>query len=58
MKVRIVRDNYCGYAVQVWRWWFPFWIEPYTNTHVTVEDARRYARVCMEDIVEYVAAKP
>ena len=24
---RIVEDEYCGYEVQVKRWWFPFWIE-------------------------------
>lgn len=43
-KYRIVTDNYAGFEVQSWRWWWPFWIQGTTNTHVTVEDAEAYAR--------------
>ena len=32
MKIRIVEDNYSGYEFQVWRWYFPFWINVYYNT--------------------------
>lgn len=43
-KYRIVRDRFAGYEVQSWRWWFPFWCQPTTNTHCTVEDAEKWAR--------------
>ena len=43
-KIRIVRDSYSGYEVQVWRLWFPFWVQlGGTNTSSSVEDAREYA---------------
>ena len=43
-KYRVVTDNYCGYAVQVWRWWLPIWLEAeLANTHTTVEKAMAYA---------------
>ena len=45
MKIRIVTDEYSGYEVQVWRWWFPIWMQHgFTNTHSTVERAERYAK--------------
>ena len=26
-RYRIVSDNYCGYSVEAWRWYFPLWID-------------------------------
>lgn len=40
---RIVGDAYAGYEVQTWRWWFPFWIQSETNTHISLYDAEQYA---------------
>jgi hypothetical protein len=41
---RIVTDKYCGYEVQVRRWWWPFWIcHGFANTHTNIEAAERYA---------------
>lgn len=45
MQYRIVRDVYCGYEVQVRRWWWPFWMQAgFTNTHVSVDKAERWAK--------------
>lgn len=45
MKLRIVKDNYCGYEVQVWNWWWPFWRQAsYANTHSSVENAEEWAK--------------
>lgn len=46
---RVIRDNYCGYEVQAWRWWFPIWIQCWggmsaTNTHTSVEAAEDFAK--------------
>jgi len=48
-KYRIVRDNYCGYEVQVKKWWFPFcWFQcggdmyDDVNTHFSTEKARAH----------------
>lgn len=44
-KYRIVRDSYAGYEVQIWRWWWPFWVmADFCNTHATLEKAREFAR--------------
>lgn len=44
MRLRIVRDKYAGYEVQVWRWWWPFWTEAdFMNTHFSVERAEARA---------------
>lgn len=46
---RIVRDEFCGYEVQSWRWWFPFWTQcpgrcgNECNTHVSIERAEAWA---------------
>lgn len=59
-RARIVRDNYAGYEVQVWRWWFPFWLQAWntgpTNTHSTIERAELFAKNCLqkEVIKEFV----
>lgn len=31
---RIVSDEYCGYEVQIKRWWCPFWLEKNKNCGV------------------------
>jgi hypothetical protein len=42
-KYRIVRDNYAGYECQIWRIWWPFWVQMgSTNTHGTLERAEEY----------------
>lgn len=49
-KYRIVKDNWSGFEVQVWRLWFPFWVQARgTNTHPSIEQARAYIdRGCKE----------
>jgi len=44
---RIVRDDWCGYEVQRWRWWWPFWIQCWstrgpTNTHSSIQQAKDF----------------
>jgi len=46
-KYRIVRDSYSGYECQIWRIWFPFWIQMSgkhfnINTHESIEDAKNF----------------
>jgi hypothetical protein len=42
-KYRIVGDRYLGYECQIWRWYWPFWVQMgFTNTHSSIEDAKRY----------------
>lgn len=42
-KYRIVTDRYLGYEVQVWRIYFPFWIQlGWVNTHSSIEKAKEY----------------
>lgn len=54
-KYRIVTDGYAGYEVQIWRWWFPFWVQlGFTNTHSTIERAERYARGNARTVVKYL----
>ena len=44
-KYRIVTDEWAGFEVQSWRWWWPFWIEVGgTNTHRTIQAAEEYAK--------------
>lgn len=44
-KYRIVKDRYCGYEAQVWRFWFPFWCQmQFSNTHQTIEEAEEFIR--------------
>jgi hypothetical protein len=54
---RIVRDNYAGYEVQVWRWWWPRWamariFPAFTNTHSTIEKAETYAHIHANRLVK------
>ena len=45
-KYRIVRDRYLGYECQVWRLWFPFWVQmDFTNTHSTIENAKEFIMI-------------
>lgn len=45
-RYRIVRDIYCGYEVQIWRWWFPFWVMADScNTFSSIEKAEEFARI-------------
>lgn len=53
MRVRIVTDAYCGYEVQVWRWWLPFWLQHNINTHPSIEDAEEYAAKVKCRVVKY-----
>jgi hypothetical protein len=46
---RIVEDDFAGYQVEVWRWWFPFWVQCWgqgdvCNTHASVAEAEQFAR--------------
>jgi hypothetical protein len=51
-RYRIVRDNYCGYEVQAWRIWFPFWLEcGIANTHVSIERAKAYIEYLKSPVV-------
>jgi len=52
-KYRIVRDTFSGYEAQVWRVWFPFWVQlGGTNTHATDEKAEEYIK--SRGVVRYV----
>lgn len=51
---RIVTDCYCGYEVQVWRTWWPFWVAAGTNTHTSVEGATAYAERHASRVVKYL----
>ena len=48
-KYRIVRDNYAGYECQIWRIWWPFWVQMgSSNTHGTLERAEEYIEKYIE----------
>ncbi len=54
-RYRVVRDNYAGYEVQIWRWWWPFWVPASPcNTHISVERAEEWARGHAGDVVKYL----
>ena len=51
-KYRIVRDNFCGYECQVWRLWFPFWVQMnLVNTHISLASAINYIEKCGKKVV-------
>ena len=53
-KYRIVTDNYCAYEAQYKVWWFPFWLQcGFTNSHRTIEDAKKYIDREHKKVVEY-----
>ena len=41
-KYRIVKDSHGRFQVQVWRWWFPFWIQPELNSHTSMWLAKAF----------------
>jgi hypothetical protein len=44
-EFRIVRDRFCGYEVQIRRWWWPFWVQAgWVNSHTSIEKAEEWAR--------------
>ena len=44
-EYRIVTDQYCGFEVQIRRWWWPFWTQVgLANTHTSIERAEAFAR--------------
>lgn len=44
MRLRIVTDSFLGYEVQVWRWYWPFWVQAdFVNTHSSVDRAEKWA---------------
>lgn len=44
-KYRIVKDGYLGYECQVWKLWFPFWVQMNCgNTHRTIEAAKAFIK--------------
>lgn len=50
---RIVPDIWNGYEVQVRYWFFPFWMQlGGTNTHVSVEKAKRYLEEYITPVYE------
>ena len=52
VKYRIVRDNYAGYECQVWRPWFPFWVQMHiVNTHLSLESAIDYIKKNGKNVV-------
>lgn len=54
-RYRIVRDARLGYAAEVWRWYWPFWVLlNWSNTHPTVTDAEEYILKLAEPVVKYV----
>lgn len=56
-KYRIVRDAYCGFEVQIWRWWLPFWLQAgFINTFPSVERAEEFARAHASPVVKYLGA--
>ena len=46
IRKRIITDCYLGYEVQVWRWWWPFWVMYLRiNTFTSVSEAEKFARI-------------
>jgi hypothetical protein len=54
MKVRIIRVLPEGYEVQVWHWWFPFWIQLGYSTFYNLEAAERYAMCAFKKVVKVI----
>lgn len=56
---RIVRDEWDGYEVQRWRWWFPFWLQCcehgyISNTHMSVEEAEEFIERHSKPVIKNV----
>ena len=41
-RYRIVTDRYAGFEVQQRLWWLPWWHQPQTNTHCSIEQAHAF----------------
>jgi hypothetical protein len=49
-KYRVVNDNYNGYEVQSFRWWFPMWMQCWasgsiTNTFSNLDRAKQFIEI-------------
>lgn len=52
-RYRIVADTYAGFEVQIWRWYWPFWVEAnFSNTHSSEEGALTWARQHAQPVVK------
>lgn len=41
-KYRIVKADWSGYEVQVWRLWFPFWVQTaFNSAYDNLDSAKR-----------------
>jgi len=53
-KYRIITDMYCGFSVQCWRIWFPFWLQiDFTNTFLSLEEAKEALELHKNHIIHY-----
>jgi hypothetical protein len=44
-KYRIVSDQYLGYEVQIWKIYWPFWIQcDFCNTFISITAAENFAK--------------
>jgi hypothetical protein len=55
---RIVTDTYSGYEVQIWRWWWPFWVMAGANTHPSLDRAEAWARKYSRGVVRDLGRLP
>ena len=58
-RYRVVNDCWCGYEVQIKRWFLPFWYQcggggKNTNTHTSIEGAKDFAKKHKSKFVEYI----
>lgn len=54
-RYRIVKDNYLGFEVQHWRWWWPTWTRcGWSNTHQSLERAERWLRGHRGEVVKVI----
>jgi hypothetical protein len=54
-EYRIVTDNWCGFEVQIRRWWWPFWTQAdFSNTHSSMEAAELWAARHAQKQVKYL----
>lgn len=54
-EYRIVRDYYCGYEVQIRRWWhWPIWLAVGCNTYSSIEMATKFAEGHSRKMVKYL----
>lgn len=52
VKYRIIKDSYSGFEVQIWKLWFPFWIQcNWVNTHSSIERAKNFIEIHKKKVV-------